>query len=538
MVRQSIAQLLFLLLCSPALKAQHEPFEMSVLGENNLLTHPWQISYGYDDHLWISEIEGAIVRVDPETAERFEVLTVDEVAADPKQQGLLGFAFHEGFGEDAVDNFLYLNYTWQNGDVLSQKIVRYTYDREAKILHSPADILTGIPVRYGHRGGRLLFGQDGKLYYTVGDQQANFFQGACDPVLSQVLPAQEAIDQEDYSLYAGKILRINPDGSIPEDNPLWEGVRSHIYTIGHRNPQGLTQAENGLIYSSEHGPSTDDEVNLILGGKNYGWPHVAGYRDDRAYSYCNWSLREPCVTHDYSPYTCWDPGANFKETEWEDPDFLEPMFTFFTVDVVDNSCGFICVPTIATPSLLMYENDDNPIPEWRNSLLVLSLKRGQMWRIELSEDGRSIVGDTTGYWYTPNRYRDFTVSPDGRTFYVITDQDGITSNRNGTAPIDDLENPGAILEFKYTEPLAVQSASKNLFTIKPNPARYQVEITLKNKNPDERLLLYNSVGQLVRSIAIANDRFDLDISALPPGIYFLKLKANQHADVRRLMIKR
>ena len=82
---------------------------------------------------------------------------------------------------------------------------------------------------------------------------------------------------------------MNLDGSIPADNPSINGVRSHIYTYGHRNPQGLEFGPNGLLYSSEHGPGTDDELNLIVAGSNYGWPHVAGYRDNRGYVYANWS---------------------------------------------------------------------------------------------------------------------------------------------------------------------------------------------------------------------------------------------------------
>ena len=94
---------------------------------------------------------------------------------------------------------------------------------------------------------------------------------------------------QDWSSYWGKILRIDLDGGIPSDNPAINGVRSHIYSYGHRNQLGLAFAPGGLLYESEHGPSSDDEVNLILPGRNYGWPHVAGHRDDKAYTYANWS---------------------------------------------------------------------------------------------------------------------------------------------------------------------------------------------------------------------------------------------------------
>ena len=76
----------------------------------------------------------------------------------------------------------------------------------------------------------------------------------------------------------GKVLRLNLDGSIPKDNPSFNGVVSHIYTLGHRNPQGLAFAPNGKLLQSEQGPNSDDEINLVLKGGNYGWPNVAGYK--------------------------------------------------------------------------------------------------------------------------------------------------------------------------------------------------------------------------------------------------------------------
>src|SRR3954469_18817856 len=75
------------------------------------------------------------------------------------------------------------------------------------------------------------------------------------------------------------------DGSIPSDNPVIAGVRSHVYSYGHRNPQGLVFGPDGKLYESEHGPNTDDEINLIRAGGNYGWPYVAGYRDDQSYAF-------------------------------------------------------------------------------------------------------------------------------------------------------------------------------------------------------------------------------------------------------------
>jgi hypothetical protein len=87
-------------------------------------------------------------------------------------------------------------------------------------------------------------------------------------------------------------------------NPIIAGVRSHIYSYGHRNPQGLAFAPDGKLYESEHGPNTDDEVNVIRAGGNYGWPHVAGYQDDQSYAYANWSASKgvPCESLTFTAY--------------------------------------------------------------------------------------------------------------------------------------------------------------------------------------------------------------------------------------------
>ena len=133
-------------------------------------------------------------------------------------------------------------------------------------------------------------------------------------------------------MYQGKILRINLDGSIPSDNPIVNGVRSHVYSYGHRNPQGLVFGPGGLLYAAEHGPSTDDELNLITPGANYGWPLVAGYKDDRSYAYSNWSASspEPCRTLKFSSLNIPASVPQTKESSFHGS-FAAPLATFFTV---------------------------------------------------------------------------------------------------------------------------------------------------------------------------------------------------------------
>ncbi|HMF98491.1 MAG TPA: PQQ-dependent sugar dehydrogenase, partial [Vicinamibacterales bacterium] len=236
---------------------------------------------------------------------------------------------------------------------------------------------------------------------------------------------------------------------------------SHIYSYGHRNPQGLVFAPDGKLYESEHGPNTDDEVNLIRAGGNYGWPHVAGYRDDQSYAYANWSASRgvPCASLTFTAYPAVPPSVPLqKETEWNHPDFTPPIQTFHTVptgyDFKNPKCAerelyYQCWPTVAPSSLAIYSVRDG-IAGWNHSLLMPSLKHGTIYRIQLNEAGTAVVGDPdeNEFFKTVNRYRDLTFSPDGLSLFIATDSEGNTQDRSGR-PAGGVENPGAIIEFRY-----------------------------------------------------------------------------------------
>ena len=143
------------------------------------------------------------------------------------------------------------------------KIRRYTYVRGARRLTEPKNLITGMPASNDHNSGRLVLGPDRKLYYTIGDQGNNQFDNFCTPIRSQDLPTATQVAGRDWQTYQGKILRLNTDGSIPADNPTFGGVRSHVFSYGHRNAQGIVFGPGGLLYSVEHGPKSDDELNLI-----------------------------------------------------------------------------------------------------------------------------------------------------------------------------------------------------------------------------------------------------------------------------------
>jgi PQQ-dependent dehydrogenase (s-GDH family) len=322
-------------------------------------------------------------------------------------------------------------------------------------------ILTGLPAGTDHQGGRLVIGPDRKLYFTIGDLGANQLANFCKPDRAQSIPTTEQVQARDWSFYEGKVLRIDPDGSIPADNPTIAGVRSHVFSYGHRNPQGLTFAPDGKLYESEHGPNTDDEVNLIRAGGNYGWPYVAGYRDDQSYAFANWSGSNgvPCASLTFTAYPAVPPSVPLqKETAWNHPDFTPPLQTFRTVptgyDFKNPKCAerelyYQCWPTVAPASLVVYAAA-NGIPGWNHSLLMPSLKHGTIYRLQLDAAGTAIVGepDENAYFKTVNRYRDVAVRPDGLALFVATDVGGNTQDQTGK-PAAAVENPGAILEYRY-----------------------------------------------------------------------------------------
>lgn len=206
------------------------------------LQAPWSVAFHGSTAL-ISERDTArILEVTADGGTR----TVTEIrdAQPGGEGGLLGLAVQE--------DFLYTYYTTA-GD---NRIVRFPLTGEPGALSTgdPKVILDSIPSASTHNGGRIAFGPDGMLYATTGD-------------------VNERDNAQDDTSLAGKILRITPEGAIPVDNPV---PGSPVYSMGHRNPQGIAWDADGTMYSSEFGQSTWDELNIITPGGNYGWPVVEG----------------------------------------------------------------------------------------------------------------------------------------------------------------------------------------------------------------------------------------------------------------------
>jgi PQQ-dependent dehydrogenase (s-GDH family) len=452
------------------------PFEMKVVTTG--LDGPWELTWGPDDYLWVTERSaGRILRINPADGSKTTLIDIADVSAPGGQDGLLGLALHPDLLTGS--SFVYTAYTYIDQArgayplvtdpdsphrFLYTKIVRLTYDPATGTLTDPVDLIVGLPASSDHNSGRLKIGPDGKLYYTIGDGGKNQLGNRCQPVEAQRLPTTGELEAEDYIAYQGKSLRLNLDGTIPDDNPMIRSVVSHIFTYGHRNMQGIDFAPDGTLYASEQGPKSDDEVNVLLSGGNFGWPHVAGFRDDKAYQYARWKdAATPCQQLQFSDLVI-DPSVpRADETSWTDP-MQAPLATLFTVpsdwNFSDPACkgmDFICWPTVAASSIQTYMPATGGIPGWENSLIVTTLKRGSIYRLPLADDGKSLRGPVERYFQSENRFRDVALSPDSKTLYVATDPGGLAEALTGGAT-NRLQNPGSILAFTYSGDAATGSA--------------------------------------------------------------------------------
>lgn len=219
-----------------------------VLAEN--LEVPWSIEKD-GDTFYMTEREGAIVQLEDGDLNRQQV-ELDEEVSTASEAGLLGFVLSPEFSET---NEAYAYYTYENEEEQFNRIVNLQLSDDQ---WQETDVLLDeIPSGPYHHGGRLKIGPDDHLYATTGD--------AADPAIAQ-----------DTESLGGKILRLNLDGTIPDDNPLED---SYVYSYGHRNSQGITWSDDGQMYASEHGDDANDEINVIEAGENYGWPQIEGQEE-------------------------------------------------------------------------------------------------------------------------------------------------------------------------------------------------------------------------------------------------------------------
>lgn len=229
--------------------------DVQVLVQN--LDTPWAIDFAPDGRIFIAERPGRIRIVMNGQLQAEPWMTLDAAETTGGESGLMGLALDPQF---AQNHYVYVAYTARtNNNRLVNRLVRLRDDPASGTGVLDRVLLDNVAGAPTHDGGRVKFGPDGKLYWTVGD-------------------AQNPSSAQDLNSLNGKILRLNPDGAIPADNPF----KSAVYSYGHRNPQGLAwQPGTGRLYATEHGPTgaqgcCRDEVNLIEPGKNYGWPAITG----------------------------------------------------------------------------------------------------------------------------------------------------------------------------------------------------------------------------------------------------------------------
>lgn len=222
------------------------------------LSHPWEMLWGKDDHLWVTERAGKVLKVNPKTGYTVFKSVIPD-ALQRGEGGVLGLVQHPDFLQNG---FIYVAYNYLKSGTYTQKLVRFRVKNEEFI--EPLTLIDNIPAANDNNGSRLAITADNKLLMTTGD-------------------ATNGESAQQMNSLSGKVLRINLDGTIPADNPF---PNSAIWTFGHSNPQGLVIA-NGKVFASENGIGSLDELNLIEKGRNYGWPNAGGPEKNIAASLWN-----------------------------------------------------------------------------------------------------------------------------------------------------------------------------------------------------------------------------------------------------------
>ena len=207
--------------------------EREVIGNLNI---PWEIKWGYDGFIWMTERPGIVSRVNVETGEKNVILDIQNtVYSGNNEAGLLGMEFHPEF---ATNHMLFVTYTYTQGNQIKERLSSFTYNTSSEMLENEQILLNNINGYTTHIGSRILALEDLTILISTGD-------------------AQDQPASQDVNELTGKILRVDISednfGGVPSDNPI---PNSYVWSWGHRNAQGLELAPNGIIYSSEHGPTS------------------------------------------------------------------------------------------------------------------------------------------------------------------------------------------------------------------------------------------------------------------------------------------
>jgi len=306
---------------------------VTILAEN--LDKPRAIAVS-NDRIFVTEKDGMIKVIQNNTLLESPLATLR--GADVFDGGLLGIALHPNF---STNHYMYVFLTYEEDDNLWNKILKIT-ESENK-LQNAETILDKIPGSSFTNGGFMKFGPDEKLYVGTG-------------TISDASHLPQDLDS-----LSGKILRLNDDGTIPDDNPF---SNSPVYSLGHRNPQGMTWDDDGNLFVAEFGPDKNDEINLIQAGKNYGWPE------------------EQCSG---------------------DKDFED---------------AFLCYdPSIEPGGILFYSGDSL---DFESPFILASMRAANLYQLDFEEGLSSQKSILSGI----GRVRDVVQGPDGSLYVITSNTDG------------------------------------------------------------------------------------------------------------------
>ncbi|MBC7849473.1 MAG: PQQ-dependent sugar dehydrogenase [Chitinophagaceae bacterium] len=534
----------------------NQVFRVDTLAEN--LSYPWEITYGPDDSIWVTEARSYKVRkIHPRNKGNRVIANLinDKNFTQTSGQiwpqgGMMGLAIHPNF--NGGDRYVYVAYVYRRNGTCNNgtgspcnfntKIVRFLYpdtgSRRYTLCYGDT-LISSLTGSNDHNSGRMTIGPDNLLYYSIGDMGAGQFNNASRTNNAQVLTSNE-----------GKILRFNlkPDASqtgearwIPDTNP-YPGSgpvtsKTPVYSFGHRNPQGLvwgTVNAVSRLYSSEHGDKSDDEVNIINSTANYGWPKVAGLGDNNYNSFDGFANNNILAgqTIGREDTFCTNQGTT------------APMFSLFNATAASiNGLGgdIFTWPTIAPSSIDFYKDGySNAIPGWRNSILVPSLKHG-LFRLKLKmtngaqvdSNSTASITDTIPYFHG-NRIRDIAINPHGDTLYIAIDSSGNTSGPTGgfgSGSATSTVNAGRILRIVYLTTLAIRDYiperpvnNRTYVKVYPNPASKTLYVQSKRgMHKPLRVEFWDMSGKLSMNLTTTRDNFAIGLEGLSRGVYIFKM---------------
>lgn len=511
------------------ISAQNEPFDVRIVNTAYTLNSAWELTYGPDDSLWVTENAAYKVnKISTATGGKTELLDLSTVKTNFTtfpQGGLMGMALHPTMYSEwpnVSKPWVYLAYVYKfdgclrnkknNADsacFFKTKIVRYNYNRLTKKLENEQIIIQNLGGSSDHNSGRLVIGDVGGtsyLFYSIGDMGTGQFKNA-----KRVNKAQERDSLE------GKILRLNLDAIgnpglvnswIPNDNPYLDANlnRTAVWTWGHRNAQGLAFGSNGILYSSEQQDLSDDEINIIEKAGNFGWPLASGYCDG---NYNGLTLAGMPVISEQNDSITYNLKA--------------PIYTLYTepdpARLIGKSNSIW--PTVACSSIDVY--DKPVIPTWSRSLLVPSLKAGLIQRIKLDPTGKNAVEMTSIAamdMFGKIRYRDICISTDGLRIYASADMSSqMTAYK------------GKILEYTYKGSVMAVNENPSKEVIRntrielyPNPAQNVLYIKSSPEiSSPLRYSIYDVNGKTILNGKSFKEQFSINIETLPGGMYIFKL---------------